>query len=442
MPDQSISTASATTVGRDAAGQPVERGYLIYLLVVATGGWAMAAYDFNLQVMALSDIAKGLHLSSTQVGLFGFFVDFAELAFSLFFGRFMDRRSRRLAWIVALAGTTVFTGLTYFVRNYWQLCVVRALASGLAYTELAISITLVNESLPSRRRGIYYSIVQAGWPIGVTLAAIIYLVTIQLGWHFLFVFGVAPFAAVVVGRVWIKEPERFRRIKEIRTACQSGDEQKAERLSDEYDIPVDQARTHSFSELFGKDIRRQTILLMVVFFFYGASYVASNLYIVYWLTHYNGYSNRAAVFLLLACGAIGFWFYIVGGLLGERVSRRRILFWTAVCVPVSTLAFMWIHSLVWSALVYFFVYQATNGTWSGAGYTYIAESFPTRLRGTGVGFLDAVMVSGYVLGAAIWTGLIHHVSPELVWGIIAVALSCGQLAIWFARDIDPKESLQ
>jgi SMP-30/Gluconolactonase/LRE-like region len=68
-----------------------------------------------------------------------------------------------------------------------------------------------------------------------------------------------------------------------------------------YDIPTDQARTYSFAELFGMDIRRQTILLMIVFF--------------------------------------------------------------------------------------------------------------TRLRSTGVGFLDAVMVSGYVLGATIWTGLIHHVGP-------------------------------
>lgn len=188
-------------VGRDSAGQPVTQRYLIYLLIVATGGWAMSAYDFNLQVMSLNDIAKGLHLSSTQVGLFGFFVDFVELVFSLSFGRFMDRQSRRLAWITALSGATVFPGLTFFVRNYWQLCIVRSLASGFAYTEQAISITLVNESLPIKRRGVYYSIVQAGWPIGVVMAAAIYLLTIHLGWHFLFVFGVAPFAAISIGRI-------------------------------------------------------------------------------------------------------------------------------------------------------------------------------------------------------------------------------------------------
>jgi MFS family permease len=168
---------------------------------------------------------------------------------------------------VTLAGTTIFTRPTFFVHNYWQLCIVRALASGLAYTELAISITLVNESLPSDRRGLYYSIVQAGWPLGVMCAAIIYLVTIQLGWHFLFVFGVAPFAIVVIGRIWIREPERFRRIRAIREAHRSGDREKTERLTREYHIPLDHARSHSFAELFGTDQKRQTILLMIAFFF-------------------------------------------------------------------------------------------------------------------------------------------------------------------------------
>ena len=43
------------------------------------------------------------------------------------------------------------------------------------------------------------------------------------------------------------------------------------------------------------------------------------------------------------------------------------------------------------AVVDFLIYQVTNGTGSGAGYAYQAESFPTRVRGTAVGFLGAMM---------------------------------------------------
>lgn len=176
MPDEGFfRKGPVKAVGHDSAGEPVGRKYLIFLLIVATGGWGLSAYDFNLQVMAMSDIAHGLHLSSTQVGLFGFFVDFAELVFALAIGRYMDRHSRRTAWLMVMAGATVFTGLTFFVRAFWQLCIIRAIASGFAYAEQAVSITLVNEALPVERRGIWYSIVQGGWPIGGTFAAVIYL---------------------------------------------------------------------------------------------------------------------------------------------------------------------------------------------------------------------------------------------------------------------------
>lgn len=430
------------SVGKNPVGHDVSRFYLIYLLVFATGGWLMAAYDFNLQVMALPKIATGLHLSTIEVGLFGFFVDFSLFAFSVFFGFFMDEKSRMLAWVVALSGTTLFTGLTYFVGNFWELCVIRALASGLAYSELSISITLVNESLPARRRGLYYSLVQSGWPGGVTLAAIIYLTTIQLGWHFLFVFGVAPFAIVVLGRLWIHEPERFSRMKAMRDANDRGAKEEVEDLSRKFDISFDEARRHRVRELFTPAQRRQSTVMLVSFFFYGATSTATNLYIVYWLSHFIGYSDRGAVDLMLCCGAIGMSLYWFAGWLGERVSRRKIMFVSALFMPLFAFGFMWLHSLVWAGVLYFLLYQAVNGTWSGAAFTYAAESYPTGLRGVGVSFSDAAMVAGYVFGAAIWTGLIHEVSHLLVWGIIAVILAFGTWIIWFGKDFDPAKRLR
>jgi hypothetical protein len=48
--------------------------YLVYLIVIATLGWALASYDFNLLVVALPTIAKDLGMSQTQVGAVAFFV--------------------------------------------------------------------------------------------------------------------------------------------------------------------------------------------------------------------------------------------------------------------------------------------------------------------------------------------------------------------------------
>jgi MFS family permease len=78
-------------------------------------------------------------------------------------------------WMLCLAAAALFTDLTFFVQSFWQLAIVRMLASGFAQAELAVSITLVNEQVSARRRGLLYSIVQGGWPLGVFLASGVYL---------------------------------------------------------------------------------------------------------------------------------------------------------------------------------------------------------------------------------------------------------------------------
>lgn len=62
--------------------------------------------------------------------------------------------------------------------------------------------------------------------------------------------------------------------------------------------------------------------------------------------------------------------------------------------------------LIW--VLYIVLYQASNGTWSGAGYAYWAESFPTRMRGTAIGWLGAMFALGQILGSGIWTLLVAH----------------------------------
>ncbi|HEX3983127.1 MAG TPA: MFS transporter, partial [Acidisoma sp.] len=200
-----------------------ERRYLVYLIVVALAGWALASYDVNLLVLALPDISKSLNISETGIGMLGFFVYAAQFCITIFAGYSMDTMGRRRVWMICLAGTAIFTGLTYFVENFWQLVAVRALASGLAYSELAVSITIVNEQIPARGRGLYYSIVQGGWPLGVFLASGVYLAFGHLGWRFVFLLGVIPIVAVIIGRIFIKESERFEHLRDVKKARREND---------------------------------------------------------------------------------------------------------------------------------------------------------------------------------------------------------------------------
>jgi MFS family permease len=421
-----------------------QRHYLKYLILVALAGWALASYDVNLLVLALPDIAKSLNISESGLGLLGFFVYGAQFFITLCAGYAMDRIGRRRVWMLCLTGTAVFTGLTYFVQDFWQLVFVRAIASGLAYAELAVSITIVNEQMPAERRGLLYSIVQGGWPLGVFLAAGVYLAFGGLGWRFVFLLGVLPIVAVILGRFFVRESERFEHVQSVRHAARVGDHAALDALLQKREIAVEPEGRVTIRELFAEPgpIRRQLTLLSIVWIFYGASYVATNFYIAYWLTKYKHFGESSASTLLLVCGGVGFLFYILGGWLGERWGRREVIIVSGVLVAPLSLFFLLAQRPWVVVIVYFLLYQATNGTWSGAGYAYQGESFPTRIRGTAVGFLSAMQVLGFVFGSILWTVLAGFGKPVLTWLIVATAASLGMWTTVLLRRIPPGQELE
>ncbi|MBO0874028.1 MAG: MFS transporter, partial [Pseudonocardia sp.] len=393
----------------DTAAPPtVDRRYVVYLVLIALGGWSLASYDFNLLVLTLPDIAKDMDLSDTFVGLLGFIVYAAMFVITLLVGYGMDTRGRKWMWMFCLSAAAVFTGLTYLVQNYWQLAAVRAVASGFANAELAISITLVNEQVPARRRGLLYSVVQGGWPVGVFLASGVYLLTASHGWRTVYLWGVIPLVMVIVGRIWVRESDRYEHIRDVRRAVRAGDQDRVRELLRRYPVDVGEVGKGLLRELFASPgvVRRNLSIITVVWLLYATSWVATNVYITYWLTHERGWTASQAATLLLVSGGVGFGFYLLGGYLGERYGRRSVLVVSGLVTGPLNLVLLLVHQYAAVAVVYFLVYQATNGTWSGAGYAYWAECFPTRVRGTAIGWLGSMFTGGLIIGSLLWTGLI------------------------------------
>lgn len=411
--------------------RPQPSWYPVYLIIVALAGWALASYDFNLLVLAMPNIASNLHLSATLVGLLGFIVYSAETIITLFVGRGMDRLGRKWMWQFSLAGAAVFTGLTYFVGNYAELAIVRALASGFALSELAISVTLVNEQLGPKYRGFLYSIVQGGWPLGVFLASGAYLIFIHFGWRAVFLIGVFPLIFVIIARTWVRESDRFLHIRQVKQAIAANNKPEVDRLLKIYPVDVDEAQKASWQQLFASRgyVRRQISLLTIVWFAYATSYVATNVYITYWLTTYDHWKASQAAELLLVAGGIGFFFYVLGGLLGQRFGRQRVLLFTGILTAPLNFLFLFIHGHAALYVLYFIIYQVTNGTWSGAGYAYWGECFPTRIRGTAIGFLGAVFTFGLLFGSFLWTVLISATTPIVTWIIVGVVIALGQWVV-------------
>lgn len=406
----------------------ISRNYTIYLILIALAGWSLASYDFNLLVLTLPDITKDFKLSATQVGALGIYVYIAQFIIGMVIGYVMDSKGRKRMWVFSLSAAAVFTGLTYFVDGYWQLALVRALASGFAMAELAISITLVNEQVPAARRGLLYSIVQGGWPLGVFLASGVYILVGDEGWRMVFLWGVAPLLAVMVGRIWIKESEQYQNLDLLRKAVAAGDTTRIEEISARTGLAAEDVAKNRIRELFAErgPVRRNLVRISVVWILYAIGFVATNVYITWWLTTQRGWSADGAATLLLVCGGLGFGFYVIGGYIGERIGRRAVLVVSGALVGPLNLLLLLVHSNVPVVIVYFLVYQVTNGTWSGAGYAYWAECFPTHVRGTAVGWLSGLFTVGLLLGGLLWTALVGTVGATTTWVCVAVVIGCAQ----------------
>ncbi|HLS64350.1 MAG TPA: MFS transporter, partial [Ruania sp.] len=120
------------------------------------------------------------------------------------------------------------------------------------------------------------------------------------------------------------------------------------------------------------------------------------------------------------------------GPLGDRIGRKRVLTFTIMTMGVATTVTgllpgysghsPWGFGLSTWAAILLLVCRMVQGFSTGGEYvgamTYVGEHAPDRRRGMMAGFLPVGTFTGYVVGAALVTGLTAGLSEEamLSWG--------------------------
>jgi len=162
--------------------------------------WTFAVYDFVLFGNLLPKLAADLGWSAARSTGINTWVTAGTALVAFAVGPMVDKLGRRRGIVIAVVGAAVASGLTALAgwvagvvggAGVVLLIVVRSVA-GLGYSEQAINAAYLNEMFARsysddpakvRRRGVIYSLVQSGWPIGSVLAAVsIYLLFPLGGW--------------------------------------------------------------------------------------------------------------------------------------------------------------------------------------------------------------------------------------------------------------------
>lgn len=377
--------------------------YQWLVLVVASLGWVFDAFEGQLYNITrgdmLPDLLRVAHpgLSAEAIGalarvwgerLLGVFLIGGTLG-GWIFSSLADRWGRKPVMALTILFYSVFSGLTAFASDLWQVGALRFLVAMGVGGEWAVGAALVAEVFPKHARERAGGIFHAASVGGIWLAAVAGLV-VGTQWRYAYMVGIVPALLVLWVRVSIREPDSWQEARRT----------KGDRLG-------------SYRELLGDPRWRAravggAMLAMVgLATFWGVAVAGQNL--AEDLLRTLGappaeISSRAKIAFGFIQTTGGFLGQLAMGPLSARFGRRATFAWMHVAAFVMTLVVCWVPGYFGSyglllALLPIFGFFAQG---IHAGYAvYFPELFPTHLRATGAGFC---FNTGRILAA-----------PVLIW---------------------------
>ena len=300
------------------------------------------------------------------------------------FGAFADRIGRTRTLLVTMLLYALGTAACALATSLPMLIGFRLVASLGIGGEWAAGAAMVAEVVPERRRVEAGALLYTSAPMGLFLATfvnfqiagVIFKGAPETSWRYVFLTGLVPAAVAFVIRLFIREPERWKRVAAT--------------------APPPRLR-----ELFGPETRALTRSGLAMALVALVSWWSCNAFIPIVSTglaqsaaRTRGLDAAATLALVESWKAHTTSYFNLGGLIGtlltipaSKVLGRKKMF--AIYYAVSGVALFATFHLDLAPEVrqrlYFFDGLTVFGVFGAFTY-YLPELFPTRLRGTGAGF--------------------------------------------------------
>jgi MFS transporter, putative metabolite:H+ symporter len=407
-----------------------------YLAIVGTG-YFFTFYD-------IADIGFALPQIQDQFGLTGNESTFLALAIgligyavgSLLIGVLADRFGRFRLLIVTIVLTAIGSFGDAASQSLVMLVVFRFVTGMGVGADLNLVSTYIGEMAPARLRG---RISVLTFLVGIIGQAVTPLIALALipslhnGWRWLFIIGGIIAVIALVARFELPESPRWLALHghldeadELVGEMEARARERGQTLAEPDPSEVDTRSGFPFAELLRPPyVGRVVVFLAMWFFWYIGNYGflgdAADLFKDQGLSAGTSY---------LAIGAVG---YPVGALVMiwgiDRFERKLLL-------PAS--GFVWLVGMILIGaasgeavlIVGAFLASTALGMFLQAGYTYTAESFPTRARATGFALCDGLGHGGGALGGLILPTIVSDLSFFAGFAIIgATGLIAGLIAL-------------
>src|ERR1700726_2397036 len=175
-------------------------------------GWTLDAFDFFILIFVVRDIAKEFHTDITAV-TYAVWLTLAMRPLGAFlFGLMADRFGRRPTLMLDIMFYSVVEFLSGFAPSLTALVILRGLYGIAMGGEWGVGASHTMETIPAKTRGIVSGMLQAGYPSGYLLAAVLYGTAYHfLGWRGMFMVGALPALLVLFIRRNVEESPAWKK---------------------------------------------------------------------------------------------------------------------------------------------------------------------------------------------------------------------------------------
>ncbi|EHQ89412.1 MFS transporter [Desulfosporosinus youngiae] len=347
-------------------------GSMIVIWIFAWLALVLDVMDWQLVSVSAKAISTEFNIPASMMG----FVLGAPLLGAglggLISGVLSDKLGRVRVMFWCLIWYSLFTIAFAYANSIEMMLALRFLVGIGLGAQWGVGNTLVAECLPSRMRIMCSAVIQTGFAFGPMLAAFLAKTVMPTyGWRSLFWFGAIGIVVAIAAKIFIAEPEAWVRSKEHATA--SG-------------LKMGSLKRLFSTEIYdftGTTIRRNTIGAFFLVVFSLLAYWSAMSWIPSWLAtdkHMDIVKSMNYMMFLNIGGVLG---YVLFAFIADRWGRKKPAYVALSASFIAVLIFVRIgdnNTLLMFAPVYAFITYPIFGLFGG----YMAELFPTDIRGTGV----------------------------------------------------------
>lgn len=393
-PSTGVSANKKKIVNNYFDGLPV-KGRHLFLFIILILSYFFEQLDNNNFAFIAPALMQSWGLEQAQIAQITSLYFMGMTLGGLTGGFVSDMIGRRKSFLFAMILFSSMSVLNGWTSNFTVFMISRALTGFGIFFMMVVSVAYISEMSPAESRGKWQNLTAAGGfcampAIGFIARAII--PTSPEAWRYVFYLGGIGFVGVILGFLFLKESPRW--------LVSKGRVNEAEEIVEELSgVSVDLSEVAKrvqtkekfavvLASMFGAKYIRRTLVLLSMFVLVNIGGFVTAVWIPTLMTM-KGFSIEQSMQIGIAFmigGPIGLFLF---SFIADKGGRKWPI---AISIFVSAALMLFFANLGTNIAVIMVTVLVMNAVGMGSGFmnmAYVAESYPTRMRNTATGIVNA-----------------------------------------------------